>query len=93
MYSSKSTSSLTCRLETALTLALAPVVQDVVDDDDRDVVTASGGGVVKEMLDEDVALDEGFGSVSGLDELEEADESVDVVEVAEQAALLEGEGM
>ena len=84
---------MTCRLETALTLALAPVVQDVVDDDDRDVVTASGGGVVKEMLDEDVALDEGFGSVSELDELEQADESVDVVEVAEQAALLEGEGM
>jgi hypothetical protein len=80
-------------LETALTLALAPVLQDVVDDDDRDVVTASGGGVVKELLDEDVALDEGFGSVSELDELEGADESVDVVEVAEQAALLEGEGM
>jgi hypothetical protein len=84
---------LTCRLETALTLALALVVQDVVDDDDRDVVTASVGGVVKELLDDDVALDEGFSSVSELEELEEADESVDVVEVAEQAALLEGEGM
>ena len=93
VYSSKSASSLTCRLDTALTLVLAPVVQDVVDDDDRDVVTASGGGVVSEVLDEDVALDEGFGSVSKLDELKEADEDADVVEVAEQAALLEGEGM
>jgi hypothetical protein len=82
-------------LETALalTLAMAPVVQDVVDDDDRDVETASGGGVVSELLDEDVALEEGIGSVSELDELKEADESVDVVDMAEQAALLEGEGM
>jgi hypothetical protein len=84
-----------CRLETALalTLAMAPVVQDVVDDDDRDVETASGGGVVSELLDEDVALGEGIGSVSELDELKEADESVDVVDMTEQAALLEGEGM
>jgi hypothetical protein len=84
-----------CRLESALapTLALALVVQDVVDDDDRDVVTASGGGVVSELLDEDVALEEGIGSVSEVEELEEADERVDVVDMAEQAALLEGEGM
>jgi hypothetical protein len=83
----------TCLLEMALTLALAPVVHDVVDDDDRDVVTASGGGVVSELLDEDVALEEGVGSVSELDELKEADERVDVVDMAEQPALLEGEGM
>jgi ethanolamine utilization cobalamin adenosyltransferase len=89
----------TCRLETALaltlalTLALASVVHDVVEDDDRDVVTASGGGVVSELLDEDVALEEGVGSVSELDEIKEADERVDVVDMAEQPALLEGEGM
>jgi len=67
-------------LETArtLALALAPVVQDVVDDADRVVVTASGGGVVRELLEEDI------GDVS------EPDESVDTVE---QEVLLEGVGM
>jgi hypothetical protein len=103
MRNNNSLKPFTCRLETALALALtptlalalalAPVVQDVVDDDDLDVVTASGGGVVSEFVDEDVALEEGDGSVSERDELKEADDSVDVVDTAEQTALLEGGGM
>jgi hypothetical protein len=82
-------------LATALarTLTLALVVQDVVDDGDRDVMTAPGGGVVSEFLDEDVALEEGSGSVSEPDELKEVEERVEVVDMVEQAALLEGDGM
>jgi len=76
-------------LETArtLALALAPMVQDVVVDDALDVVTASGGGVVRELLEEDI------GDVSEPEELMEADESVDAVDTVEQEVLLEGVGM
>jgi hypothetical protein len=83
-------------LETALTLTLltlAPVVQGVVDDADLEFVTASGGGVVRELLDDSVAFEEGIGDVSEADELVGADESVDFVDTVEQEVLLEGVGM
>jgi hypothetical protein len=80
---------LTSRFETPLT----PVVHDVVDDSDLDVVTASGGGVVRELIDDNVAFEEGIGDVSEPDELVEVDESVDFVDTVEQDVLLEDVGV
>jgi hypothetical protein len=81
------------RLTSRFEMPLAPVVHDVVDDADLDVVTASGGGVVRELIDENVAFEEGIGNVSETDELVEADESVDFVDKVEQEVLLEDVGM
>ena len=69
------------------------MVQDVVDDADLELVTASGGGVVRELLEDNVAFEEGIGDASEPDELVGADESVDFVDTVEQDVLLEGVGM